>query len=143
MIEGIGVDVVHLPDFRAQLADPASTFVAGTFTPGERAASQDRASGDPVRHLGARYAAKEAFIKAWSSARRGQPPALAHVDMREIEVTSDLYARPSLILHGQVAAALEARGPYRLHLSLSHDGPIATAFVILERSREMAPGTPR
>ena len=123
---GVGVDLVDVAAFADQLADTASGFVDATFT----AAEQRTARGDP-RRLAARFAAKEAFVKAWSSTRFGQPPALATVDLREIEVTGDGYGRPALALHGEVEHAV---GPsIRAHLSLSHDGPSAIAFVILEQ----------
>jgi holo-[acyl-carrier protein] synthase len=122
----IGVDVVDIPEFTRQLEDRASGFVDGTFAAGE----QRTANGDP-RRLAARFAAKEAFIKAWSGSRRGQPPLLAHIDLREIEVVDDGYGRPGLRLHGAVADAV---GPVATHLSLSHDGHAAIAFVMLERA---------
>ncbi|MCB9543749.1 MAG: holo-ACP synthase [bacterium] len=129
MIHGIGVDLVDIPAFRRQLQDPASRFAAGVFTPGERLAAQARASADPARHLAARYAAKEAFIKAWSAGRFGQPPLTAAIDLRHIEVVTDHWHRPALRLTEPLAALV---GPCRLHLSLSHDGDVATAYVIME-----------
>ena len=122
----IGVDLVDVPAFADQLADAASGFVDGTFTRLE----QQVAQRDP-RRLAARFAAKEAFIKAWSGSRRGRPPLLAAVDLREIEVVDDGYGRPGLRLHGAVASAV---GPVVAHLSLSHDGPSAIAVVIIDRA---------
>jgi holo-[acyl-carrier protein] synthase len=128
VIAGLGVDVVHLPDFAAQLAVPGSAFADGVFTAGERA---DAARGtDPARHLAARWAAKEAFLKAWSGASFGQPPALARADLQEIEVIRDAWGRPALRLHGAVATLT---AELRAWVSLSHDGPVATAVVVLER----------
>ena len=120
----VGVDLVHVPGFAAQLAARASGFVDGTFTALERRT----ANGDASR-LAARYAAKEAFIKAWSGSRRGLPPLLAAVDLRVVEVVDDGYGRPGLRLHGAVKAAVGDRGA---HVSLSHDGPSAIAVVILD-----------
>jgi holo-[acyl-carrier protein] synthase len=122
----IGVDLVDVGAFAEQLSDTASGFVAQTFTVRE----QRTAKGD-ARRLAARFAAKEAFLKAWSSARFGQPPLLAAVDMREIEVVDDGYGRPGLRMHGAVA---EAAGSLVAHVSLSHDGTAAIAFVMLERA---------
>jgi len=132
MILGLGLDVVEVEGFRRQLADRASHFVAGTFTAGEQAASAERASGDPARHLAARYAAKEAFLKAWSGPRFGAPPVIRRLDLKEIEVISDAWGRPALRVAGPAAADLDALGPWRAHLSLSHDGPVAVACVVLE-----------
>ena len=78
MILGVGVDVVDVAAFREQLADAASRFATGVFTIGERQAAASRASGDAARHLAARFAAKEAFVKAWSTARFGRPPGANH-----------------------------------------------------------------
>jgi holo-[acyl-carrier protein] synthase len=122
----IGVDLVDVPGFAEQLSDTASAFAEHTFTAEERRT----AKGD-ARRLAARFAAKEAFVKAWSGSRRGQPPLLAHIDLKEIEVVDDGYGRPGLRLHGAVA---DAAGPVATRLSLSHDGPSAIAFVVLERA---------
>ncbi len=130
MIAGLGIDLVDVALFRQQLADPASTFVSGTFTDAERAEVGRR--GDPALRLAARFAAKEAFIKAWSSANRGQAPALARVDMREIEVRCDEWGRPAIRLHGAVRDALAVRGRWRSQVSLTHDGGAAAAVVVLE-----------
>ena len=120
----VGVDLVDVPGFAEQLADRASGFVEGTFTPLE----QRTAQGDPSR-LAARYAAKEAFIKAWSGSRRGLPPLLGAVDLREIEVVDDGYGRPALTLHGTLAGVV---GPCTTSLSLSHDGDSAIAVVLFQ-----------
>lgn len=129
MIAGIGVDLVDLPGFRRQLADPASRFVEGVFTIGERTYAQNHVSGDPARHLAARFAAKEAFIKAWSGGFFGAPPRLDRVDLRHIEVITDAWGRPALRLDPAFAARV---GPLRMHVSLSHDGDCAIAQVVLE-----------
>jgi len=137
MILGLGLDVVDVAAFAEQLADGASGFVAATFRPGER---RRGASDDPQRralHLAGRFAAKEAFVKAWSAARRGQPPALApaDLDLREIEVIDDGFGRPAVRLHGPVRAAVEQlteHVPPTVHLSISHDGGGAAAVVVLE-----------
>lgn len=137
MTRGVGVDVVDLEGFRRQMADPASRFVEGTFTARERQDATTRASGDPGRHLAARFAAKEAFVKAWGGARFGLPPALRTVDLRTIEVVGDAWGRPTLRLSSDLAATVEESlgGPWRAHLSLSHDGPTALAYVVLEDLR--------
>jgi holo-[acyl-carrier protein] synthase len=119
-----GIDLVDVPAFAQQLADPASGFVAATFTAAEQRLK------DP-RRLAARFAAKEAFLKAWSGSRYGSAPLLGAVDLREIEVVSDGYGRPGIALHGAVAAAV---GPFAASLSLSHDGDAAIALVCFDRA---------
>jgi holo-[acyl-carrier protein] synthase len=148
VILGLGLDVVDVEAFAAQLADPASGFVEATFRPGERrrgaapgpsgtAGRAAGAAGAPrwAQHLAGRFAAKEALVKAWSVARRGQPPALAQVDLRDVEVVDDGFGRPGLRLHGPVRAAVAGLAPgatVTAHVSISHDGPTAAAVVILE-----------
>jgi phosphopantetheine--protein transferase-like protein len=133
----VGLDLVTTTTFAEQLADPASAFVDATFTAREQ---RDARAAGPIRvqRLAARYAAKEAFVKAWSGARAGRPPVLAAVDLRDIEVVDDGHGRPALRLHGAVADALEqlatelgVAAPLRTHLSLSHDPPTAAAVVVL------------
>jgi holo-[acyl-carrier protein] synthase len=132
---GVGIDVVDVAAFRVQLDDPASGFVAATFTAGERR-DAERPAGDRTERLAARFAAKEALVKAWAGARYGRPPAAASVDLRQIEVVLDGWGRPGLRLHGAVRDALadlapEGAGDADPHLSLSHDGGVATAIVVL------------
>lgn len=130
MIVGLGLDIVDLPGFREQLGRPGSTFLESVFTEPERRAARDRPDKDPARHLAARYAAKEAFVKAWSGARFGQAPLVGSIDLSEIEILSDGYGRPALHLRGRM---LELAGDLRAHLSLTHDGETAAAVVVLER----------
>ena len=130
---GIGIDTVHVPEFRGQVDEPGSAFVEGTFTAREIVASSDRADGDRARHLAVRFAAKEAFLKAWACLFWGEPMRVEPpVDMREIEIETDAWGRPRLLLSGAIGRALEASGPVQTMVSMSHDGPNAVAVVILE-----------
>ena len=132
MVLGVGVDLVHVPSFAAQLAQPGTRF-AEAFTPGERADAAERP--DPPASLAARWAAKEAVVKAWSAALFGSPPVLPEGVHRRIEVVADAWGRPSVRLFGDVATAAAASvGPdLRWHVSLSHDADFATAYVTLTR----------
>ena len=135
MIRGIGMDIVDIHQFRDQLADSASTFVEGSFTLQERETVSNRPARDKTPHFAGRYAAKEAFIKAWSSARMAQSPVLNTVALRDIEVINDPWGRPSIALHGIVQKAVREGFPaLRIHLSLSHDGAAAGAYVVLEET---------
>ena len=84
-------------------------------------------------HLAARYAAKEACIKALSQALAPAPLPKALTDLREIEVVTDADGRPSLVLTGRVQALAAQAGVQALHVSLSHEGGLATAMVVAER----------
>jgi holo-[acyl-carrier protein] synthase len=125
---GVGVDLVHVPSFAEQLEVPGSRF-ADVFTPGER---RDVASrGGQPRHWAVRWAAREALVKAWSSAIHGSPPVMGDEVFRQVEVVCDAWDRPRLHLHGEVAQRLAGIG---VHVSLSHDGDHALAYVVLSRS---------
>ena len=120
MIVGIGIDVVDLARFERALAR-APRLRERLFTEAER--EQQGAS------LAARFAAKEALIKAFGG--------FGEFRWHEIEVISRRGYRPTLALHGAVAAQAGRLGAVRQHLSLSHDGGLAMAFVIAESD---APG---
>jgi holo-[acyl-carrier protein] synthase len=115
MIVGIGVDVVDLARFERAIAR-TPRLLERLFAESER--------GKRVHSLAARFAAKEALIKAL-----GGPEMLRWHDM---EVINDRDGNPGFALHGATAAEAAARGITRIHLSMSHDAGIATAFVIAE-----------
>lgn len=135
-IAGIGLDVVDVDAFAEQLEVPGSTFLSGTFTAGERSdvvEVHDGTTRIDVRRLAARFAAKEAFVKAWSNTRFGDQPLLDRWDPSDIEVVTDAWGRSRLRLHGTVAEAVTEQfgGGLAVHLSSSHDGPVAAAVVVL------------
>lgn len=115
MIVGIGVDVVDVARFELSLGRTPG-LAARLFTVAEQAL--------PPVSLAARFAAKEALAKAL-----GAPAGLVWTDA---EVVTAESGAPTLAVSGSVAAAASARGVDRWHLSLSHDGGIATAIVIAE-----------
>lgn len=125
-VVGIGVDLVHVPTFADQLAQPGSRF-ASVFTSGERSDARARPS-DPARHLAVRWAAKEAVIKAWSASIHGEAPVMDEHVHHLIEVVLDVWDRPRIRLHGDVAKHLDA---HQIEVSLSHDADYAIAYVAL------------
>ena len=74
--------------------------------------------------LAARYAAKEALIKALGGSDG--------VHWTEIEITPEASGRPWFTLTGSTAAVVAERGITALHLSMSHDAGFATAYVVAE-----------
>ncbi|WP_221586043.1 holo-ACP synthase [Microbacterium sp. G2-8] len=116
MIVGIGVDMVDVERFEGQITR-SPQLMERLFTAHERAL--------PLRSLAARYAAKEALIKALGGSDG--------VRWQEIEVPR-LGERqaPAYVVTGETARTLDARGVTRPHLSLSHDGGLALAYVVLE-----------
>ena len=121
MIIGIGIDVVPVERFAASLVR----------TPGLRdrlftAAEQHTPSGTPRsgESLAARFAAKEALAKALGA------PGDLH--WHDAEVVVGDHGRPHLEVRGSVAGRAAQLGVSTWHLSLSHDGGIASAFVLAE-----------
>ncbi|MGI6878764.1 holo-ACP synthase [Microbacterium sp. gxy059] len=116
MILGIGVDMVDIERFEGQITrSPA--LMRRLFTDHEREL--------PLRSLAARYAAKEALIKALGGSDG--------VRWQEIEVPRlGERTAPAYVLSGDTAGTLAARGVARTHLSLSHDGGLALAYAVLE-----------
>jgi holo-[acyl-carrier protein] synthase len=115
MIIGVGIDVVEIARF-GQALNRTPGLAGRLFTDAERIL--------PPHSLAARFAAKEALAKAL-----GAPRGLLWTDA---EVVTHESGRPSLRVHGTVAAAAARLGVSRWHLSLSHDAGIASAVVIAE-----------
>jgi holo-[acyl-carrier protein] synthase len=121
VIIGIGIDVVPVERFAASLVR----------TPGLRdrlftAAEQHTPSGTPRsgESLAARFAAKEALAKALGA------PGDLH--WHDAEVVVGDHGRPHLHVRGSVAGRAAQLGVSTWHLSLSHDGGIASAMVVAE-----------
>lgn len=122
MILGVGVDVTPVGRMEQALRRHSGRLEARLFTDGERAYCRARAHAD--QHFAARFAAKEAVLKALSV-----PSGLS---WHELEVVSDDQGAPRLVLHGQAAQAARTAGVKTLHLSLTHAGDQALAFVVAE-----------
>ena len=121
MIVGVGIDVVPVERFAAALQRTPGLATRlftveelHTHSGGERTAES----------LAARFAAKEALAKAL-----GAPGGMLWSDA---EVCTDADGRPSLLVRGTVAAQAALLGVTHWHVSLSHDGGIASATVIAE-----------
>ena len=105
------------------------------FSASERRLASFRAETRQAEHLAGRWAAKEAFIKAWSQAIYGQPPVIAeeHVQWREIEVRADAWGRVSIELHPALAKQLhDSIGQFHSSVSISHDGDYVVATCVLQ-----------
>jgi len=126
-IVGVGIDLVSIPEFAEQVDQPGTVF-SETFTPGERRDAATKSSL-AARHLAARWAAKEAVIKAWSGSRFAQRPMLPEGIHRDIEVITDMWGRPKVRLTGEIAEHL---ADVVIHVSLTHEGDTAAAVAILE-----------
>ena len=120
---GIGTDIVAVGRIARLLERYDQRFTQRIFRPDEIALA-DRRGPRRAATLAARWAAKEAFLKAL-----GRPTA--GIVARDIEVLRDRAGRPTRLLHGTAAAALATVGGQEAHLSLSHEESFAIAVVIV------------
>lgn len=120
MIVGIGVDVVDLARFeRATTRTPA--LLNRLFSESEQ---RDGARVRTLRSLAARFAAKEALIKAIGDS--------AGVRWHDMAVVKNDLGKPSIAVYSALATIVAARGIATIHLSMSHDAGVAIAYVIAE-----------
>lgn len=128
MIVGIGVDLTRVDRVQRVLDRFGERFLRRVFTEGERQAA---GSGpERARRLAARFAAKEAALKALGTGLSGG------IRWRDVEVARRPGGPPRLLLHGRAAEVAAGRGVDRAHVTLAHDGPYAVAVVVLEGAGE-------
>lgn len=113
MIDGIGIDVVDIARFKQSL-ERTPHLADKLFTESERTKS--------APSLAARFAAKEALYKALSPTHGLQ--------WHDAEVINHKNGKPDFLFRGAIAELIDGA---TVHLSLSHDGGIASAMVVIER----------
>lgn len=124
MIIGTGMDLVSVARFDAFLRRRGEPGLRRLFTPSEL--EYCRGLARPTPSLAARFAAKEAFLKALGTGLAGG------LRWTEVEVVRAPSGQPTLRLHGAAAASAGRSGASRFHLSISHTDELAGAFVLLE-----------
>lgn len=117
---GIGVDLCEVDRMRAALAR-TPTLRTRVFTEAERAYCDRRA--DPTERYAARFAAKEAVMKAMGV-------GIGACRWRDIEVVKAPSGAPSVRLHGGALALAEARQITAWHLTLTHTHRLAEAIAV-------------
>jgi holo-[acyl-carrier protein] synthase len=124
VIVGLGVDMEEISRLDEVIKRHGNIFLERIFTPAEIAYCQRHR--DPVERYAARFAAKEATMKAlgtgWGKGVR----------WRDIEVTRMPGGRPTIVLHGIAREHAERMGARHVSLSITHSGNFALAEVILE-----------
>lgn len=125
MIVGIGIDLVDIPRFTAALDRHGDRLRRRLFTEAEQLYCESRPS--PAASLAARFAAKEAFLKALGT---GLAEGLRWTD---VEVVALPGGRPALSLKGSAAEHLARLGATGHWLTLTHTDTAAAATVILEK----------
>jgi len=122
MLRGIGIDLVTVSRIETLIARHGDRFKNKLFTLAEQAYCDGYAK--PAQHYAARFAAKEAILKAL-----GVPKGLR---WHELEVCALPTQQPTMVLHGAAKAAAAAIGATLVLLSLTHEGDTAAAVVALE-----------
>lgn len=125
MIFGVGIDLVEIGRIENVLKKWEERFLCRIYSAEEVRYCNERAR--PAVHFAARFAVKEAFLKAIGLGMGGG------VRFRDIETTHDERGKPILKLAGGASSFLEDREIRAVHLTISHTNAHATAVVILER----------
>lgn len=123
-VRGIGIDVMKVERLNQTLERFGERMQKRLFTEDELAYC--RTHKDPVPHMAARFAAKEALSKAIGTGMSGG------VGFKQIEVLQPGGRQPQLRLSGAALERFEALGCKTSHLSLTHDGGLAIACVVIE-----------
>ena len=126
MIVAIGIDIIEVARIREVLAR-TPRFRERVFTAAERAYCDSRGAV-AAQHYAARFAAKEAALKALQTGWRGG------ISWQDVEVASRESGAPYLVLHGRVLELFKNSGAAAAHLSISHTTEHAIAQVVLEQS---------
>lgn len=124
MIVGNGIDMVEV-DRVAEKLHRGKGFRDKVFS--MREIEYCERSAKPNENFAARFAAKEAFLKA-----TGKGMLLGY-DLNQIEISNDEFGKPFITLTGNFARHFQEQNWKTIHLSISHTQSIACAFVIIEK----------
>ena len=122
MILGVGIDLCEVDRIRRLLEKDRERFIRRVFRAAEAAYCLDKRH--PEMHFAARFAAKEAFLKAIGRGWR--------LGWTQLEVVRSESGKPELALSGKAAETAQRRRVARIHLTLTHTAQTAAAVVILE-----------
>jgi holo-[acyl-carrier protein] synthase len=124
MIYGIGTDIVAVERFQRFMDAGNSAIIERLFTTVERTSCGSRK--DAASCMAARFAAKEAFLKALGTGLRDG------ISWQDIEISNNALGKPEMVLSGKADEQFHANELINIQLSLSHDGGYAIAMVVLE-----------
>lgn len=123
MIMGIGTDLIEVERVAGKISKEQG-FRELVFTANEIAYCEAKAN--KYQHYAARFAAKEAFLKALGTGW------VSGIAFNEIEITNDAEGKPLLKLIGGTLKFLESRSIGKTWVSLSHLTTISSAIVVIE-----------
>ena len=125
MIVSVGIDMIEVSRIRETLAR-TPRFVERVFTSAERAYCDAKGAAS-AQHYAARFAAKEACLKALRTGWRGS------ITWHDMEVSNDAKGAPLVEIRGEARKVFDSLGANVVHLSLSHTTEHAIATVVLEK----------
>ncbi len=124
MIFGIGTDIIEVERIEKQL-DKNSGLREKLFTPTEIAYCESKKNRG--QHYAARFAAKEAFLKAIGTGWRDG------LQFNEVEVTNDQLGKPAIVLYGKTKDFVAEINITNIQVSLTHIKDVVNAIVIVEK----------
>lgn len=127
----VGIDIIEIERVADVIARHGDRFLERVYTPDEIAHCRGR-----VQELAARFAAKEAVMKALGTGVRG-------VGWRDIEILPNRRGKPLVFLYGRGAERAERIELRGLEVSLTHSKEYAIASVVGERALTESEDTPR
>ena len=125
MILSIGIDIIEVRRVRETI-ERTPRFAERVFTAAERAYCESRGAV-AAQHYAARFAAKEAALKALQTGWSGG------IAWQDIEVSAKESGAPLILFHGRALELYEQTGATAVHLSIAHTSEHAVAQVILEK----------
>lgn len=125
MIQGVGIDLIELDRFKAAMKRQGAAFLEKLFTPAERRYCEDK--WNRIAHYAARFAAKEAVLKALGTGWSGG------IRWTDVEVLRDGAGSVSVRLAGHAKKEASRRKIRRIHLNLTHAEKYAAAVAVAER----------
>jgi holo-[acyl-carrier protein] synthase len=126
MIVGIGVDIVDVERVLGLLERYPDKFLKRVFTDAENRYAQR--SVKTAERLAGRFAVKEAVLKAFGTGKS------QGILWRDVETVPGAMGKPKVNLYGNADKYMKRLNANVIHVSISHDGGKAMAFVVIERA---------
>ena len=118
-MQHVGVDIVEIPRIEKVIKRWGNSFLQRVFTPSELKLYNN------IPSLAARFAAKEAVLKALGACDKG-------ISWQEIEILTEQNGKPLVNLFGKAKLEADESAIVRMNISLSHAENYAVAFVVGE-----------